>query len=77
MRDKVDEVFKSVLHIDPQGGQAKLVYNETEGWDSVGHMALVAGLEDAFNCMLDVDDILAMSSYDEVVTIMGRHARAD
>ena len=74
MRDKIDAVFNHILNIDPKEGAAKLVYNETEGWDSVAHMMLVAGLEEAFDCMLEMDDILDMSSYEKVVEVMAKYA---
>ena len=50
----------------------ELIYNEYPGWDSVGHMTLVAALEDKFDCMLEMDDILDMSSYAKVCEIMSR-----
>jgi acyl carrier protein len=74
VHDKIDAVFKEVLNVDPKGGAITLVYNETEGWNSVGHMMLVAGLEQAFDCMLEMDDILDMSSYEKVVEIMAKYA---
>lgn len=74
MNGKIDSVFKDVLKIDPQGGQVNLIYNSTPGWDSVAHMTLVAGLEQAFDCMLEMDDILDMSSYAKVVEIMRKYA---
>lgn len=74
MQNKIDVVFKQVLKLDPATHRSQLIYNEIEGWDSVAHMTLVAGLEEAFDCMLDMDDILDMSSYDKVVEIMAKYA---
>jgi acyl carrier protein len=74
VREKVDEVFRQVLNLDPQDGANNFVYNETEGWDSVAHMMLIAGLEEKFDCMLEMDDILDMSSYEKAVEIMSKHA---
>lgn len=74
MREKVDDVFKDVFGVDPRQGAVPFVYNETAGWDSVGHMTLVAGLEQKFGCMLEMDEILDMSSYDKVVEIMAKYA---
>ena len=37
-------------------------------------MMLVAGLEEAFDCMLDMEDILDMSSYDKALNIMAKYA---
>ena len=42
-----------------------LQYQGTELWDSVGHMTLVAALEDAFNIMMETDDIIGFSSYEK------------
>ena len=74
LKAKVDEVFKAVIGLDPAVDKDKLVYNEVPGWDSVAHMTLVAGLENAFDCMLDMDDILDMSSYDKALEIMAKYA---
>ena len=40
-----------------------LKYQDIPEWDSVGHMGLVAALEDIFEIELDVDDIIDMASY--------------
>lgn len=41
-----------------------LKYQEIELWDSVGHMTLVANLEDEFDIMMDTNDIIDLSSYE-------------
>jgi len=74
LQQKVDSVFKDVLGVDPRQDPAAVVYNQTQGWDSVAHMMLVAGLEEAFDCMLEMDDILGMSSYDKALEIMANYA---
>lgn len=40
-----------------------LKYQDIEAWDSVGHMGLIAALEEAFDIMMDTDDIIDFSSY--------------
>lgn len=42
-----------------------LVYQGITQWDSVGHMSLVAALEDAFDIMFEVDDILDFNSFEK------------
>ena len=42
-------------------------------WDSVGHMALVAELEDRFGIALETDDMIDMSSYAKAIEILRRH----
>lgn len=42
-----------------------LKYQQIELWDSVGHMTLIANLEDAFDIMMETDDIIDLSSYEK------------
>lgn len=74
--EKVFNAFKGALDVDDTVDKSTLIYHEFPAWSSVGHMTLVAALEDEFDCMLDTDDILAMSSYDKAVAIMSKYANA-
>lgn len=40
-----------------------LKYQDVPLWDSVGHMSLVAALEESFDIMMETDDIIDISSY--------------
>ena len=40
-----------------------LVYQAVPSWDSVGHMGLMAVLEEAFGITLDIDDVIDFSSF--------------
>ncbi|CCY17340.1 putative uncharacterized protein [Eubacterium sp. CAG:786] len=42
-----------------------LAYQAIPEWDSVGHMQLIAAIEDAFDIMIDTDDIIDLSSYEK------------
>ena len=42
-----------------------LKYQDIPAWDSVGHMGLIAALEDAFDIMMDTDDIIDFNSYEK------------
>lgn len=50
-----------------------LQYQQIELWDSVGHMTLVANLEDAFDIMMETDDIIDLSSYEKGKEILTSH----
>lgn len=51
---------------------AGLKYQDIEAWDSVGHMSLVAALEDAFDIMMETDDIIDLSSYEKGKEILAK-----
>ena len=60
---KYDEAFMEALEIGEDRLNDDLVYESIETWDSVGHMTLMAALEDAFDIMMDTDDIIDFNSY--------------
>lgn len=51
---------------------AGLKYQQIELWDSVGHMTLVANLEDSFDIMMETDDIIDLSSYERGLEILSQ-----
>tara|TARA_A100001015_G_C14456194_1_gene506114 strand:+ start:128 stop:367 length:240 start_codon:yes stop_codon:yes gene_type:complete len=61
--DIYKKTFISSLSIDKKVFSEKLEYNEIPEWDSIGHMTLMSGLEEAFGITLETDDIIDFSSY--------------
>ena len=51
----------------------KLHYQDIPEWDSVGHMTLMASLEDEFDIMLDTDDIIDFESFDKGLDILKKY----
>jgi acyl carrier protein len=56
------QTFATSLKIPRDQVTDDLSYNSVPQWDSVAHMALVVAIEEAFEVMLDTDDIIDMSS---------------
>lgn len=50
-----------------------LAYQSIEAWDSVGHMQLIAALEDAFDIMFDMDDVIDFSSYEKGKELIAKY----
>lgn len=50
-----------------------LEYQSIAEWDSVGHMGLIAAIEDAFDIMMDTDDIIELSSFEKGKEILSRN----
>ena len=57
-----NEAFLKIFNIEDQQLE-NLKYQSVETWDSVGHMALVAELEENFDIEMDIDDIIEFSDY--------------
>lgn len=62
-KKKYDEIFMEVFEISADQLNESLEYQSIEPWDSVGHMALMAALEDEFDIMLEMDDIIDFGTY--------------
>ena len=70
--EKYNNAFVEALEISAD--QLKgLEYQAIPEWDSVGHMSLVAEIEDAFDIMMDTDDIIDFSSYEKGIELLKKY----
>ena len=63
--EKYDWAFMEALELTEDQLGPELTFESVETWHSVGHMGLIAELEDAFDIMMETDDIIDFSSYSE------------
>ena len=64
--------FVSSLSISDQNLES-LEYNSVPEWDSIGHMTLIADLEEKFNISLETDDIVDFSSFKKGIEILKKY----
>lgn len=69
--EKYNNAFIEFLEIEES--QLNELNYQDAGWDSIGHMSLIAALEEAFDIMMDTDDIIDFSSYEKGKEIMGKY----
>lgn len=62
--EKYTQVFMETFEVSAEQAQT-LKYQDIEAWDSVGHMGLISALEDAFDIMMDTDDIIDFNSFEK------------
>lgn len=70
--EKLAKVFADTFGIS-EAETKGLQYQGIEAWDSVGHMTLVAAIEDEFDISLDTDDIIDMSSFEKAQEILAKY----
>ena len=70
--EKYNQAFMESFGVT-EADLAALAYQGIEDWDSVGHMQLIAALEDAFDIMFDTDDIIDFSSYEKGKEFMKKY----
>jgi acyl carrier protein len=69
----VEDVVVRVFGAEPgtvDGGSSP---ESVEGWDSMGHLNLVAALEHAFDVSLDISDVMEMVSVKRIREILLDH----
>ena len=70
--EKYNNVFKEMFDIDVEALK-ELHYQDIDEWDSVGHMSLMAALEDSFDIMIDTEDIIDFESYVKGIEILQKY----
>jgi acyl carrier protein len=68
-----DQVFIESFSIDESVLGDDLAYNTIQSWDSVGHMGMIAALEETFDIMMEIDDIIDFSSYKKGFEILAKY----
>lgn len=70
--EKYDAAFEESLGVEVEELPG-LSYRAIPSWDSVGHMGLMATLEEAFGIALEMDDILDFSSYEKGKEVLAKY----
>lgn len=71
-KEKYMEAFKESLDVKEEQLEG-LKYQAIPAWDSVGHMGLIAELEDAFDIMMETDDIVDFDSFEKGIEILKKY----
>ena len=62
-----------VFYIKEESLDSDIKYNSIPEWDSIGHMGLIAELEDSFDISMEMDDIIDFSSYEKGIEILKKY----
>lgn len=70
MNTKLAELLAEVFGLRPSEMHADLQKTEIGSWDSLKQMDLVMSLERAYDIVLEIPDILRMTSIAEIVAVL-------
>ena len=70
--EKYIKAFMDTFEINEEQAE-KLEYQGIDLWDSIGHMSLIAAMEDTFDIMMDTDDIIDFSSFEKGKEILKKY----
>jgi acyl carrier protein len=71
--NKYNQCFISSFSLDESAFENNIEYNSIPEWDSIGHMSLIAELEEIFGISMDIDDIIEFSSYNKGIEILNKY----
>tara|TARA_B100000686_G_C16129800_1_gene636782 strand:+ start:150 stop:389 length:240 start_codon:yes stop_codon:yes gene_type:complete len=72
-KDILKNIFVESLSLEKKDFTENLEYNSIPQWDSIGHMTLVAAIEEKFNITIDTDDIVDFSSFKKGMEILKKY----
>jgi acyl carrier protein len=68
--DKICIAFNLAFGTDPESIKHESTPADILGWDSLGHVRLVAELEKAFNTTFEVDEVMEMEDVAAILKII-------
>ncbi|GAB2853503.1 acyl carrier protein [Pseudoduganella ginsengisoli] len=71
--EKYAKVFVDSFGVEASVLNETFTYQCVPAWDSVGHMGMIAALEDAFDIMMETDDIIDFSSYTKGLETLAKY----
>ena len=74
---KIDEAFIKALGLPPGTSPEGLAYGARAEWDSIGHLQLMAEIEEAFGIALAAEDVVEMTDYASVRRLLRSHYALD
>ena len=72
-KKKYQNIFCKSLSVDENKFNENIKYNEIAEWDSIGHMTLIAALEEEYKINFETDDIVDFSSFKKGIEILKKY----
>ena len=71
--EKLNRIFCEVFSTKENALNSEFDKDTVEGWDSVHQLSLTSSIEDEFDIMLDAEDILEFTSYENAKAILAKY----
>lgn len=68
--EKLNQIFCEVYSVEESALNEEFINTNIETWDSIHQLSMVAAIEEAFDLMMDAEDILEMTSYESVKQLL-------
>jgi len=68
--EKLNQIFCEVYSVEESALNEVFINTNIETWDSIHQLSMVTAIEEAFDLMFDAEDILEMTSYENVKKLL-------
>mgnify|MGYP002624035682 CR=1 FL=1 len=68
--EKLNQIFCEVYSVEESALNEDFINTNVDTWDSIHQLSMVAAIEEAFDLMMDAEDILEMTSYINVKNLL-------
>ena len=72
-KEKYNAVFMDSFNLKQEDLDQNVSYGSISEWDSVGHMGMIAELEDMFSIEFETDDIVDFSDFKKGISILKKY----
>lgn len=72
-KEKYEQIFMECFSVEKAVLNEEFVYQCVPEWDSVGHMGMIAAIEDTFDIMMEMDDIIDFGSFTIGMEILAKY----
>lgn len=72
-KEKYNAVFMDSFNLKQEDLDQNVSYGSITEWDSVGHMGMIAELEDIFSIEFETDDIVDFSDFKKGISILKKY----
>ena len=75
--NRLQSAFRVALELPEDADVTELKYRDIEQWDSIGHMTLVAEIENEFDVMFSTEEVVNLSSYTAALDMLRERGVSD
>lgn len=71
--EKYNNIFMDVFGVEVDSLNESFTNETVDEWDSVGHMNLISSLEEEFEIMLEPEDLMLITSYEQGKDVLKKY----
>jgi len=71
--EKYNELFIQNFRVRVEQLNSEFIASDIEQWDSLAHLQLITLLEDAFDILIDADEIMEITSYENGKIVLKKY----